>query len=885
MKTRRTSRKPKKRLGKVIRRILLALCIIITASICVVGFKTFNQIKDYDLANLELTTGSSIIDAKGRSIYTYGGVNTQYCEYKDIPEVMVDAIVAAEDARFFRHNGFDLPRIIKAFLSNLLAGHITSGGSTITQQLVKKTFYPEAEQTIQRKLGEIILSIEATNKTSKQKVLELYLNKIYFGAGTNTIGLYAASHYYFNKKPKDLTLPEAAMLAGTVNSPVSYDPFYHLDLAEKRRNIVLTLMRSHGYISQKSEEAAKSIPVSHMLDTNPLKATSGYASYIDRVRQEVVEKTGYDPHTTNMTIYTYMDRKLQKTLDNISKEKSYTFTDPDMQAGAVVQQAKNGRIVGILAAKDYQIGNTDYAYTERHQPGSSIKPIVDYAAAFEYLNWSTGQYVSDDKLTIDGWTPKNWDGGTHGNVSLYQALGNSWNLAAVRTLKTVVDEVGDKQVVKFLTKNGFNMKDQTFSLAYAIGGWSQGVTPEEMAAAYATISNGGTYVEPHTIKKVVINTTGRVINVDKDCQKNAVQAMSDSTAFLLRHVMTDVVKSYSSYSSLNIGDKIGAKTGTSNHDGAISGIPAGANKDIWMCAFSPDYAWACWNGYPGSVQTKKGKYITSGHYDSHTISAKIANYLHSYDLKNKYETPDSVVKKQMIIGSDPYAAPTSQTPQSSIVTEWFVKGHEPKNRGNVQTDIETLSLNGFSASISSGRIAVTFTPGSSTSNVEYIVKIYNGSTLLGTDSFSSQSGTLSYVPEEGVTYTLDGYMQSTDGSQKSNTLSTTVTMEAEEDPVGTATFSVSSDAGGISQGASINSSSITVTTSGPTGHKITITVNGSSKTVKAGHSATFSVSEGSYTVSCSESNGTDTYDMGSVSFTVTADNTTDTTNEDLPTDE
>ena len=238
---------------------MLILCLILVFA-CIFGYSVYKDTAAFDSKKL-LSSGASVMyDSNGDIMYTYGSQENgtrKNVTYDDLPQVLVDAIVAAEDSRFFEHNGFDLPRIVKAALSNLKAGGITGGGSTITQQLIKKTYFPDAQKTYSRKLSEIILAIQADKALSKEEILTLYLNKIYFGRSTSSIGIAAATKYYFNKDVSELTLPEAAMLAGSLNSPYNYDPYYCLDKATARRNTILKLMVTHGYITQQEYEEAK----------------------------------------------------------------------------------------------------------------------------------------------------------------------------------------------------------------------------------------------------------------------------------------------------------------------------------------------------------------------------------------------------------------------------------------------------------------------------------------------------------------------------------------------------------------------------------------------------------------------------------------------------
>ena len=281
----------------------------------VFGYRVYKDTAAFDAQKLLSSEASQIFDAEGNTYYTYGSDENGKREnitYDDLPQVLIDAVVAAEDSRFFEHNGFDLPRIIKAAFSNLVAGDITGGGSTITQQLIKKTYFPNAQQTYSRKLSEVILAIQADKELSKEEIITLYLNKIYFGRSTDSIGIAAACKYYFNKEVSELTLPEAAMLAGSLNSPYNYDPYYNLSKATNRRNTILDLMVKHGYITQEECDLAKQTKIENTLCQSTAKNDSVYAAYVDMVTDEVKEKTGLDPKETQLNIYTYCDSDLQE---------------------------------------------------------------------------------------------------------------------------------------------------------------------------------------------------------------------------------------------------------------------------------------------------------------------------------------------------------------------------------------------------------------------------------------------------------------------------------------------------------------------------------------------------------------------------------------------
>lgn len=880
--------------------LIVALTLIVVAGVAigtVVGKYTYNvyqKTEDFSLNKLTAQISSELVDQHGKTYYTFGTAKGQYITYEQLPETLIDAVVSAEDARYFEHNGFDIPRIIKALISNITAGGITAGGSTITQQLVKKTFYPAEQQTIERKLGEIMMSIKVTNSFSKSKVMELYLNKIYFGKNDYSIGIYAASKYYFNKHPSNLTLPEAAMLAGCINSPVSYDPFVNIEKAQSRRDIVLYLMREHGYINDSMYESAKAISVAKTLKSNPIKTNRKYAAYADRVAKEVKEKTGYDPNDTVMTIYTYMDKGTQKFLNNISSGKTYRYSNVDMQVGGVVQESDTGHITGILAARKYKTGNYDYAYTERHQPGSSIKPIISYGAAFEYLYWSTGHMADDSKLKVGKWEPNNWDNKFHGDVSIDNALGNSWNLAAINTLKSVIDAVGTKKVTKYLKGFGYNMDDQTVTLSYAIGGWTYGVTTLQQAAAYAAISNGGYYIEPHCVDYIIMADTGEIINIDAQIQEAKHRAISAATAFMLRHVMTKYVKTNSMYANLRgINDTIGAKTGTSNHDGTIPGIPKGRSKDSWLCCYNADYAWAFWNGYPGKIQVKKHKYLVGGNNDAGAIASRVARYLQKKKRGKKFKKPKTVVKRRFIKGIYPYIAPNAYT-SGQVLTGYFAKGHTPKTVSS-RAEYNQMRLSSFSAYYSGGSIRVSFSryapKGRKTKKVKYHVSVYSGSKVVGSKTSSSQSFSVPVRVSKNTTFKVVGYATAK-GAQSNSITKYTANYKKkkkkkpEEDKKkkkpttdnhssrtrtteSALSYSISSGGAAVRSGSTLKKNSITVRASGSSSKKMIVKLSGGSSTqvtISGGSSYTFAklVPNRSYKATFIDKSSKKT--LGSVSF-------------------
>ena len=668
MKRQKTKKLNSKKIITVV--TMLILCLILVFS-CIFGYSIYKDTAAFDSEKL-LSSGASVMyDSNGNVMYTYGSQENGTREnitYDDLPQVLVDAIVAAEDSRFFEHNGFDLPRIVKAALSNLKAGGITGGGSTITQQLIKKTYFPDAQKTYSRKLSEIILAIQADKALSKEEILTLYLNKIYFGRSTSSIGIAAASKYYFNKDVSELTLPEAAMLAGSLNSPYNYDPYYCLDKATARRNTILKLMMNHGYITQEECDEAKNVKVENTLCAAPSTNSSVNAAYVDIVTAEVKKRTGLDPLKTQLNIYTYCDVDTQTLASAIGNGEKYAYSDEDMRMGGAVQSSQDGRIVAVIGGRNYSYGNYNFA-TQKQQPGSSVKPFLDYGLAFENLDWCTGKTLEDTPYSKGKFTPKNWDGQFHGTVTLTSALENSWNIPAIKTYEEVTKEIGKSGVVSAMESLGIDMSKETnpTNLSYAIGGWDRGISPLEMASAYATISNNGLYTESHTINYVEVVQTGEKYNIDEEIQNNAKQsAYSKASAFMIRHVMLDYTKNGSgNYAYLSGLSNVGAKTGTSNWGSTAKNGMAGKSRDLWMSAYTPNYICSVWMGF-GKEGIEKGK--TTSRYKAYPgkVVQMLLKHLQSKNSKKSYPDQPSTVTHD---GDDYYKKGSKHESHASLTEE------------------------------------------------------------------------------------------------------------------------------------------------------------------------------------------------------------------------
>ena len=718
---------------------MIVSIIVIMALIClVVGIvfiatmlsnKPTLNVSDFDQAE-----SSIVYDSRGDEIANLGTVIRQNIEYDEIPNCVIDAFVAIEDSRYFEHNGFDVPRFTKAILENLRSLSFGQGGSTFTMQLVKNTYFVNDEtgenaarsgaSGIRRKIQEIALAFELEEAKSKQDIFESYVNKLNFGGSNNIRGIQKAAQYYFGKDLKEVNLVEGAMLAGVINAPNYYNPFYNLEAAQERLTEVLYQMNNHGYISKEEYELAKAVRIEDLLSDPYSNKTEGegipYQAYIDQVVSECISITGLDPYSTTMHIYTYMNRDIQQEMDDIQAgkmdEEYLTFPDPYFEVASVCIKNSTGEVVGILGGRNYANGGQlllNHATEQYKQPGSTIKPILDYALAFENLGWATDHVLTDRPMYLDA-TDKILvynDSGTYvGDVTLKQALGNSINTCAIQTLQQVLDAKKYEYVVNYAQSLGYDFTLEDFNVQYAVGGTTCEVTPYQHAAAYAGLMNYGLYTPPHTISRIEF-TNGKSPITPK---YSSTQVLSEAAAFLTSELMYSNVQNYGgSYSFVKTDEyPVYGKTGTTDFgvSGAEFGIPNGAIKDGWLVAATSDYTTCTWVGYEKAVIGQQS-YITKDYYYNDRPQGKIAHLILDAAFKyggstpTKLTQPSGVTSITHVIGTWPYAA-FSEGMDPSLRTTGLIKSDAVKLVGlatptvdNMSSDIR-VSLEGSSGYLS-----------------------------------------------------------------------------------------------------------------------------------------------------------------------------------------
>ncbi|MDG9466856.1 penicillin-binding protein PBP1A [Streptococcus pneumoniae] len=580
-------------------------------------------------SKLVATTSSKIYDNKNQLIADLGSERRVNAQANDIPTDLVKAIVSIEDHRFFDHRGIDTIRILGAFLRNLQSNSL-QGGSTLTQQLIKLTYFSTStsDQTISRKAQEAWLAIQLEQKATKQEILTYYINKVYMSNGN--YGMQTAAQNYYGKDLNNLSLPQLALLAGMPQAPNQYDPYSHPEAAQDRRNLVLSEMKNQGYISAEQYEKAVNTPITDGLQS--LKSASNYPAYMDNYLKEVInqveEETGYNLLTTGMDVYTNVDQEAQKHLWDIYNTDEYVaYPDDELQVASTIVDVSNGKVIAQLGAR-HQSSNVSFGINQAVETnrdwGSTMKPITDYAPALEYGVYdSTATIVHDEPYNYPGTnTPVyNWDRGYFGNITLQYALQQSRNVPAVETL----NKVGLNRAKTFLNGLGIDYPSIHYSNAISSNTTESdkkyGASSEKMAAAYATFANGGTYYKPMYIHKVVFSDGS-----EKEFSNVGTRAMKETTAYMMTDMMKTVLTYGTGRNAYLAWLPQAGKTGTSNYtDEEIENHIKTSQfvaPDELFAGYTRKYSMAVWTGYSNRLTPLVGNGLT--------VAAKVYRSMMTY---------------------------------------------------------------------------------------------------------------------------------------------------------------------------------------------------------------------------------------------------------------
>jgi penicillin-binding protein 1A len=574
----------------------------------------------------------------------------------EVPGFVIQAFVAAEDARFYQHSGFDLQSMTRALFKNIEAGRIVQGGSTITQQ-VAKALYLSPERRYMRKIKEAVLAYKIDKYLSKDEIMNLYLNHIYLGHGT--YGIEAASQAYFGKSAKYLTLPEASLLAGLPKAPSSYSPFLYFDKARQRQAYVLERMVEDEYITREQKEKALAVPI-NLRSVRPKDKIAPY--FIENIRRYIQEKYGSDVlYKEGLEVYTTLNINMQKAARDaverglLELEAREVYEKGQVQGALICMDAKTGAIRAMVGGRDFKKSEFNRATQSRRQAGSAFKPFI-YTAAFDKgITPSTvlidAPIEYPDRSLPDGfWRPKNFDGKFNGTTTVRTALVQSRNIITIKLLQ----EIGVDYAAGYATNMGIS-SPLSRNLSMALG--TSGVTLQEMVRAYGVLANQGKRVTPFMIKKIV-DRTGHIF---EENQPKSEQVIDPRIAFMSSYVMQDVVESGTGRRVKSIGRPVAGKTGTTDD-----------MRDAWFIGFTPSLVAGVWVGF--DQERSLGKQEQGGR-----AAAPIWLYFMEKALQGipveAFRAPDGIV----FVKVDPITGVPATSSSKGGIYECFLEGTTPGN--------------------------------------------------------------------------------------------------------------------------------------------------------------------------------------------------------------
>lgn len=619
---------------------------------------------DFDVYRITGCDRTSIIyDGQSDVVTRLHGVQDRtWVSISELQPSTVYAFISAEDARFFEHEGVDVIRIAGAIVADIKAGSYVQGASTISQQLIKLS-HLTSEKTISRKAEEAALAYEMERQYSKEDILEMYLNYVYFGGGY--YGIEAAAEGYFGVHASDLTLDQSAMLAGILKSPSGYAPHINYAASINRRNNILRLMRDYGYITddEKKQASARRPTILH----DKREEYSGY--YTDAVTKSAAALMGITVDELirgGYSIYSAMDSDIQHYCEEMFKNGEL-FPAEDSEAAIVVLEPSTGMVVAMVGGRSYTGGISFNRATDiRRQPGSVIKPVIAYAPAFEYLNYTAADMILDEETTFSDYTPSNYGNKYYGWVTVREAVTKSLNVPAVKTLS----EVGVERAKDFAKRCGIEFDDKDDSLALALGGFTYGVSPLQIAGAYSCFASGGIYNTPTLIKKITDRNGLTVYEYRQDSRR----VMSEANAYILTSMLKSVVTEGTGHRLNTLDIPIAGKTGT-------VGL-ANGNRDAWMAGYTPEYTAVVWQGYDSDRLGLLPSSATGGTYPA-LMLYELFNHIYPDGRSGDFEKPESVkqysIDAKTLKKQHKVVLANAMTPQSSRVTEYFTEETAPED--------------------------------------------------------------------------------------------------------------------------------------------------------------------------------------------------------------
>jgi len=681
---------------------MIALCIVGTGIVFGVISGIIDKTDSIDLEELELLKLTSFIyDKDGKEIGNlYDSENRVTVEYKNLPNSIINAVIAIEDERFLTHGGVDLKRTAGAIFSFVFNGgnSTAGGGSTITQQLVKN-ISEDKETSWTRKIREWYRSISLESKLSKEQILESYLNTIYIGDGA--YGVEVASQNYFGKSVKEINNAEAAVLAAAIQSPEATNPYKSEEAKAKlleRKELVLKQMLKLGKLSQAEYDEASKFEI--VFKKESVSGDEKIQSYfVDAVIEQVITDLQEQKNVTRgvaikmlysdgYKIYSTQDSAVQKSIDDAYNNAKLFYTDKKgdfMQSSMVVMDQSTGNVVGLIGGADPKIGTLtlNRATQTFRQPGSTMKPLGAYGPAFEQGVLAPGMGLDDSQLTIGNWTPVNYYGYYNGYVTARLAISKSMNIPAVRANI----RAGVEAAYLFAKNTGLVnlVAADKNSSSLALGGVTKGFTVLEMANAYSTIANGGIYMTPKLYTKVLDKNEKEVLKPDTAAKK----VMKDSTAYLLTDCLQTVVKTGTGAGTIKVGNMpVAGKTGNTDSD-----------KDQWFIGYSPYYTIACWNGYDEPKAIGYRNSVGAYPYTSMVLFNTVLNAISKDKPIKQFEKPASVITASVcrISGLVATDACRNDPRGDQTNTDLFAIGSVPTKTCNIHKSVSICSETGLLA--------------------------------------------------------------------------------------------------------------------------------------------------------------------------------------------
>lgn len=645
---------------------ILLLCVA-TAAVLFFLFGAVNMFgvdewADFDVYRITGCDRTTVIlDADDQELTKlHGSEDRIWVSLNELSQDTLHAFVSAEDARFFEHDGVDIIRIAGAVVADIKAGGYVQGASTISQQLIKLS-HLSSEKTISRKAEEAALAYEMERRYSKSEILEMYLNYVYFGGGY--YGIEAASLGYFGVHASELTLSQSAMLAGILKSPSGYAPHINYAASIKRRDNILRLMNEYGYITEESRnEASAERPT---IIKCKQEQYSGY--YTDAAAKSAAAILGITVDELirgGYTIYTAMERNIQSCCESLF-ENDELFPAEDSEGAIVVLEPSSGLVLAMVGGRSYS-GSLSFnrAADIRRQPGSVIKPVIAYAPAFEYLGYTAADMILDEETVFADYMPSNYGDKYYGWVTLREAVTKSLNIPAVKTLSAV----GIDRAKAFAESLGIEFDPEDNSLALALGGFTYGVSPLQIAGAYSCFASGGLYSTPSLIRKIT-NRTGATVYEYRAEKRRVISA---GNAYILTSMLKSVVTEGTGHRLNNLNIPIAGKTGT-------VGL-AGGNRDAWMVGYTPEYTAVAWQGYDSDRLGLLPSSATGGTYPA-LMLYELFKQLYPNGREGDFDKPNGV--RQCVIDllalkrSHEIALANGMTPESSRMTEYFTEETAP----------------------------------------------------------------------------------------------------------------------------------------------------------------------------------------------------------------